>query len=263
MTEARGGAWDAPLERAPFAFLDLETTGTDCERDRICEIAVLRVENNKVCERLVSLVQPGIPVGASQAIHGIDDAQLASAPALASLSNRIASILEGAVCVGHGFDRDLAFLRAANARGELHPPPELALDTLALARRAVHAERYALAALCAKHALALPCHRAEPDAIATAALLALTASSLRAPNARALWEAQRDVVAFREDVLAVLERGMAEQRSVRIAYRVPGRPPFEDELSIRALGPSHVEGRLRVKNALRILRGDRMLWADL
>ena len=60
-----------------IAFVDLETTGCDAAVDRICEVAVHRIEPGGNAIRWSSLVQPRVPVGPSARIHGISDEDLA------------------------------------------------------------------------------------------------------------------------------------------------------------------------------------------
>lgn len=263
MSEPIGDAWDRPLERAPLVWLDLETTGTDPDVDRVCELAAIRLEGDgETC--LVSLVASGAPVGDSERIHGIGDAALTGAPTLDSLRAPLAAILEDAVVVGHNIDFDLAFLAASVARGELDGSPSHALDTRALARRAWHRGGYGLASLAKELGLPAPTHRAEPDARAAGALLRELVRFLRPSSARDLWEAQQigDGPRLRGDVARALRGAFEAQRTVRVGYRVPGREAFEDELEVWTLAPPRVEGRLRERGVTRVLRGDRLLWAE-
>ena len=256
--------WDAPLAEVPLLWLDLEMTGVDPETDHICEVAALRVQGGEETERLVTLVKPPVPVGASEAIHHISDDALADAPTLETLRAPLERLLEGAIVVGHTIGFDLKFLRAAAARGWLDPPPMHALDTRLLARRAWHRPSYGLRALAEEHALPLPTHRAEPDAIAAGKLLEVVARELHASTARQLWQSQRrgDPIRFRDDVEAILRRARDEGRAVRVAYRVPGRDPFIDTLEPWAIEGPRVEGRLHERDVRGILRGDRLLWAE-
>lgn len=259
-----GAPWDTRWATAPRVWLDLETTGTDPEASFVCELAAIRVEGGREVARCVSPVRPPAPVGRSEAVHGLSDEALADAPPLAALAGRLEALLRGAVVVGHRVGFDLAFLAAAARRGELPPPPTQALDTRALARRAWNRGRYGLAALCEAHDLPAPTHRAEADARACGALSEVLAGELRAATPRQLWQAQRSgrPVRFREDVARALRAAHDGRRTVRVAYRVPGRPPFVDELEVWALAPPRVEGRLRDKGVVRVLRGDRLLWAE-
>ncbi len=257
--------WDAPWDEVDHVVLDLETTGIDPARDRICELAwERRSAKGELVERVESLVRPGVPVGASRAVHGIDDAALAEAPELATHRERLARVLEGAVLVGHRIAYDLSFLAAAAARGELAPGPEVALDTQKLAMRCCHGVPTSLRGLCEAHGLPMPAHRAAPDVRATAALFDVLVAQLRPSTARDLWisQAVEGKAQMRADVRAVLEAAIETSRVVRLTYRVPGRAPVEDELEPWALAGPHVEGEL-AKKGRKVLRGDRILRAEL
>lgn len=256
--------WDAPLEEVPLAFLDLEMTGCDPGHDRICEVAIHRVVRGELEQRVVSLVDPGSTVGASVAIHRIDDDALRGAPVLRDLQHELERALEGAIPVGHAVAFDLAFLRAAEERGEIVQAPTLALDTRGLAQRALRAGSASLASLARDLELPRPAHRAEPDVIATRALFDAVCAVLRPATARHLLLAQ-DVggrASLREDVERVLRDAHERQVAVRVCYRVPGRSAIVDELDVWALEPPRVEGWLHRKSIRRALRGDRLLWVE-
>ena len=65
--------------RRPLAFIDLESTGTSPERDRIVEIAILKLHPDGREEFRCKRVNSGepIPPGAT-AVHGITDADVAN-----------------------------------------------------------------------------------------------------------------------------------------------------------------------------------------
>jgi len=260
-----GAPWDAPLDTAPLAFLDLELTGLDAQAHHICEIAIRRVRGGTVEGEMSSLVRPASRVEASTRIHGLTDEALADAPSLDALAPRVAALLDGAVLVGHGLAADVAFLRAAAARGELAAPPAFALDTLVLARRALCLPSYRLGALATALALPAPTHRALGDVETTQALFARLATELRAPTPRTLWQvrAGETRASMRDDIRDVLARAAATTGHARVRYRVPRRAATEDILAVRDFTPPHVEGRLLRARATRKLRGDRILWAEV
>lgn len=93
------------LDRPLVAF-DLETTGTNPERDRIVEIAMIRVEPDGSRRTFRSLVNPQMPIppGASK-VHGISDDDVADAPTLAALAAQITALLDGADLAGYNSAR--------------------------------------------------------------------------------------------------------------------------------------------------------------
>jgi DNA polymerase III epsilon subunit-like protein len=264
-TSPEGPLWSVPWHDVEHVVLDLETTGTDPGEARICEIAWERRDaRGRVIERDESLVLAGVEVGDSRAVHGIDDAMLASAPPLSVLAPRLSRALEGAILVGHRIAYDLSFLEAAAARAEISSPPAHALDTKKLAQRCTHGLATSLRGLAEALGLPRPSHRAAPDVRATAALFDHLVRELRPSTARDLWVAQsiEGRAQMREDVRAVIERAIETCRVVQLRYRVPGRAAIEDELEPWALVGPHVEGVL-AKKGRKVLRGDRILHAEL
>ena len=58
----------------PIAFIDLETTGVDVAKDRIVEIAILKVAPDGSTDMKLQRINPGMPIPKeSSEIHGIYD----------------------------------------------------------------------------------------------------------------------------------------------------------------------------------------------
>ncbi|TML02908.1 MAG: hypothetical protein E6G36_10715 [Actinobacteria bacterium] len=166
---------DLPLERATFVVVDLETTGLRPGRARICEIGAVRVRELELEEEFELLVDPGVPIGpAISALTGLRDADLRGCPHPAIAVRRFLEFAGDAVLVAHNARFDLAFLdreteRLAGAR--LAGP---VVDTVGLARRllAGRTPRAGLGSLAQFFGTdTQPCHRALPDAQATAEIL--------------------------------------------------------------------------------------------
>ena len=70
----------------PMAFIDLETTGIDIVKDRIIQIAVLKVFPDGNEEMKTWVINPTIPIpNASSEIHGIYDQDVKDKPTFAKL----------------------------------------------------------------------------------------------------------------------------------------------------------------------------------
>ncbi len=96
---------DLKLNR-PICFFDLETTGTDITKDRVVEIAILKVYPNGNEESRRWLVNPTIPIPpATSAIHGITDDKVANEPTFAELAPQIYQIIKDADLAGYNSDR--------------------------------------------------------------------------------------------------------------------------------------------------------------
>ncbi len=154
---------DLLLESATFVVVDLETTGLRPGTSRICEIGAVRVHELELEEEFQLLVDPGVPIGATiSVLTGLRDSQLRGQPP------------GDAVLVAHNARFDLAFLDRETERltgARLAGP---VVDTVGLARRllAGRTTRAGLASLAQFFGTAArPCHRALPDAQATAEIL--------------------------------------------------------------------------------------------
>ena len=156
-----------------LAIVDLETTGITATGDRITEIGLVLVENGKVIEEWQSLVNPqcSIPMEI-QALTGITDAMVASAPTFAQLAGKVLARLEGCLFVAHNARFDYGFIKNAFRRIEM-PFTADVLCTVRLSRR-LYPEyvQHNLDALISRHQLAAhDRHRALGDARITWAAL--------------------------------------------------------------------------------------------
>lgn len=103
----------------PLIFFDLETTGTNISRDKIVEIATVKVFPNGEKITHVQLVNPLIPIPAEVSlIHGITDEDVKNAPPFKNIAKELARFFEGCDLAGFNiikFDVPLLveeFLRA-------------------------------------------------------------------------------------------------------------------------------------------------------
>lgn len=82
------------LER-PIVFFDLETTGTNVSRDRIVEIALLKVHPDGSTLSYRTLVNPECPIPKeATAIHQISDEDVKNAPTFSQVALTIADFLK-------------------------------------------------------------------------------------------------------------------------------------------------------------------------
>ncbi len=98
----------------PLAFIDLETTGTDVQTDRIVEIGVLKVFPDGRKDARCRRINPGIPIPESAtAIHGITDSDVAGEPTFEVVALRLLKFLDGCDLCGFNLKRfDLKLLIA-------------------------------------------------------------------------------------------------------------------------------------------------------
>jgi DNA polymerase III subunit epsilon len=263
-----GPPWDMPVEHAPFAFVDLEMTGLDAAADRVVEVCVDRVVGGKREAFLCTLVNPGgREIGATH-VHGLDAAQLSSAPPFASIAPDIAAILRGAIFVAHAAQWDARFLLAEFRRAGADLILEHWLDTLVLARRAFAFQSYSLVSLCG--ALGIEhhrAHRAESDVLATRDLFDRCVALLAPQSPRDLWEVRVGERRARQTIVEACTAAARQGGPVVVTYRAARRPPEALRmvvLEVRSdLDPPRVVGYQLPGRGRRQLRADRILRIDL
>jgi DNA polymerase-3 subunit epsilon len=183
-----------PFAGIDFVIVDVETTGWDPQEATITEIGAVRVSGGQVCGQFSSLINPGGAIPASvAALTGIDDAMVAAAPPLRSVLPRFLAFASGGVLIAHNAAFDVGFLTAACQSCGLPWPGFRVLDTVELARRVLREDEVPdckLATLAAFFgARTRPRHRALPDALATAEVLAGLLRRLAAAGISTLAEA--------------------------------------------------------------------------
>jgi DNA polymerase-3 subunit epsilon len=259
----QGGLWDEPLERVPFAFVDLEMTGLDEKRDRVLQVCIERVVGGQLTERFLSYIDPERVV-TNGAVHGIGEAELAGAPTFAEVGPRLRALLEGAVFVAHGAKFDLAFLEAEFARAGTPWEVPYFIDTLHLSRRAYNFKSHRLALLAAELGIECPAaHRADNDVRVLRALFDKLLPVLTPTTPRDLWHVRTGLAHARPEILAELEQARVKGTPLRLRYRPAGRAvqefPFHVTTMRTDLDPPIVIGYLSHTRGRRELRIDRIL----
>jgi DNA polymerase III subunit epsilon len=163
-----------PLERAVWTVVDLETTGVGASA-RIVEIGAVRLEGGEQVGTLSRLVDPGIPMPPRiTQITGIRDRDLAGAGPLRPALAEFLALARGSVLVAHNAAFDVGMLDRALMRLDGTRIGMRVLDTVGLARRllAGRLSRFDLGSVSERFDVSVrPCHRALPDALATAEVL--------------------------------------------------------------------------------------------
>lgn len=179
-----------------IAFLDVETTGRDSQKDRVIELGVVIGRQGEVIERHGWMINPGIPVSAeSSAVHGIKDADLVGKPAFHEIVPEVVAALEGCVPAAYNAEFDKSFLLAELERAQVRPdqpPPAIRreivwLDPLTFARELYKEEdSRALGEMAARLGIQLEnAHRATDDAEAALRVLYAFAKDPRVPKSYA------------------------------------------------------------------------------
>ena len=259
-----GPPWDSPIAQAPLAFVDLEMTGLDAERDRVVELCIERTEGDGPIARLSTLVDPRERAGGGAEVHGIVADALVGAPPFERVAGDVLAILEGAVVVAHAASWDVRFLQAEFTRvGQSFDVPHW-LDTVVLARRAFAFPSYSLGALCGE--LGIPrgrAHRADSDVLALRAVFARCVEALEPVSVRDLWDVRVGQGRARPAIVDACQAAAGHGSPVVLTYRAARRASERLEMVLLEvlsdLDPPRVVGYLLPGRGRRTLRADRIL----
>ena len=204
------------LEEATFVVFDLETTGLRPGSARPCEFGAVRVERLELTERFELLANPGQRLQpAVSALTGLRDVELRRAPPVAAVVRRFLAFAGDSVLVAHNARFDMAFLDHETLRLTGKRTVATVVDTVGLARRLLGRQPANLGALSHRFATDVrPCHRALPDAEATAEILLRLIGMAQERGARTVG----DLV----ELAATKPRRVQRKRS--LAFGAPQRP---------------------------------------
>lgn len=102
-----------------LVFIDVETSGTRTT-DRIIELGLVRVENNKIVSTYQTLLNPHCFIPQEiVTLTGINPAQLEAAPTFGQVKKDILELLDDSVFVAHNVRFDYNFLRNEFQREEI------------------------------------------------------------------------------------------------------------------------------------------------
>lgn len=105
----------------PICFFDLETTGTNIAKDRIVEIAILKVFPNHNKESFSLRINPGIPIPQEVSeIHGIYNEDVANEPHFKEIAPKVFSFIKDSDLAGYNSNRfDIPLLAEEMLRAEI------------------------------------------------------------------------------------------------------------------------------------------------
>jgi DNA polymerase-3 subunit epsilon len=104
----------------PIACIDVETTGTSPQHDRITEIGVVEIDPDGSVREWSTLVNPGVPIPPFiQNLTGISDVMVATAPAFAEIAGELQQRLTGRLFVAHNVRFDYGFVRNEFKRADI------------------------------------------------------------------------------------------------------------------------------------------------
>jgi DNA polymerase III subunit epsilon len=255
-------SWLTPLEEAPLVFLDLEMTGLDLQNDRVIEVCCVRTKGRNEVERLETLIRPE-PIdemlrerwSKTIAVHGILPDEVHAAPTFAQIANQLDALLAGAIMVAHAGKHDRGFLHAEHTRLAAGASPATStskplaerwgaqtnrcLDTLAIARRSLVAESYALSRLASSLGLSLDRpHRAGNDVARTRGVFWHCVDAMRCQTPSDVW--QLATGATTPQLRAKFETWCQDGNPLLVLYKPNGKPRRELRVRLTEVTEEHL-----------------------
>jgi DNA polymerase-3 subunit epsilon len=132
-----------------YAIVDIETTGSNTNLNRIIEIAIVTTDGYEILSTYSTLINPGIYIPTMiTGLTGITNQDVAGAPDFSSVCEDVFAELEGKIFVAHNVGFDFGFLKSEFEREGLAFLPKsfaqyVCPEKLCLASNLIVWERYA------------------------------------------------------------------------------------------------------------------------
>ncbi|MDI6453564.1 PolC-type DNA polymerase III [Peloplasma aerotolerans] len=160
------------LKDAKYIVFDIETTGLSSTRDKIIEIAAVKIESGSVTERYQTFINPGESLSNfTTELTDITDEMLENAPTIADALPEFLKFIEGGILVAHNALFDVGHIKENAKALNLKFDDSLIIDTLNLSRYFYNhtLKRFNLKAVAKSFKVKQEQHhRAEDDAYVTA-----------------------------------------------------------------------------------------------
>ena len=124
------------MSTSKYAVVDLATTGhSPSNGDRIIQIAIVFIENNKIIDTYMRYVHPqrSIPPFIHQ-LTSIGDEDVKDAAPFENIAEEVADLLAGCIFVAHNTDFDVSFLQKELVRCGVSKWHGKTIDTVELAK---------------------------------------------------------------------------------------------------------------------------------
>ncbi|MCP4297034.1 MAG: hypothetical protein GY786_15630 [Proteobacteria bacterium] len=113
---------DKPISDVEFVITDIETTGSIRGKDRIIDIAAIKIRDNKEIGRFESLVQPGLPITYQiSRLTGIKNDTVKNAQPIEEVLPKYIDFMQDAIFVAHNSLFDYLFINSEINRLDLTP----------------------------------------------------------------------------------------------------------------------------------------------
>lgn len=119
-----------------YVVIDTETTGLSPTKDKLIEVAALKINHGNIVDSYSTLINPGITIPTKiTEITGITDEMLVGAPTVDTIIQPLTDFIGNYPIVGHNVTFDIKFLSAARYICGLPAVSVSYIDTLPLARK--------------------------------------------------------------------------------------------------------------------------------
>ena len=127
---------DIPIEEANFIITDIETTGPAKGKDRIIDLAAIKLRGGKIVDEFETLINPEFPIPSIIThITGIKNSMVANSPQIETELPKFLTFLGNNIFVAHNLSFDYFFIAHEAYRLGLKMPSCLSLCTLRCARK--------------------------------------------------------------------------------------------------------------------------------
>ena len=251
-----------PLLSLNAIAFDSETTGLDTSQARMIQLGGVRIVHAEVDESLSfqKLINPGVPIpAASQAIHGISDADVADAQDFSDVVAAFDEWRQDSVLVGYATGFDLAMLKREKELVGLEWIAPRSLDVRFLVNLlAPNLPDFSLDTIAAWLGIeAHHRHSALGDAITTAAIFVELIPMLRGRGIRTLAEVERACDRFSEATTREAQIGwldVHEAKSRRAVLERIDSFPYRHRLrDLMNSPPLMIEPSMSLRDALNML----------
>ena len=162
------------IENLDFCIFDLETTGSNCQFDKIIEIGLVKIKKLKIIEEKRFLINPEIKIPEFiQRLTRIKQSDVGDAPLIEEVIHEIVEFMKGQILIAHNTSFDVPFFNSVLKRLNLEELPNKSICTQLMTKHLIpnlltSNLRYMSKIFNLPHSKA---HRALDDARATAHLL--------------------------------------------------------------------------------------------
>ena len=171
-----------------FSIIDFETATP--WRGSVCAVGLTVVRNGEIVDRFYSLINPQEHIHTfNTKIHGISDADVATAPTFAEVWPKIVELVGEYPLGAHNAEFDMAAIQSAVVHWDVQPANFKVFDTLSLFRSAFHCSNgCGLSELTDHYGIKLEHHNAGADSMATAKCLLALVREIKATDLCCLFD---------------------------------------------------------------------------